>query len=85
MNITNSAARLSAFNKPKAASRKRQRIQKPTANKAKNKGVGKGRNFGKLAQLLNMPLDVFFEVCFVRLLPIKLVILMTHLLDYITA
>lgn len=29
---------------------------------AKPKGTGSGRKLGKLAQLMNMPLDVFFEV-----------------------
>ncbi|KIM85612.1 hypothetical protein PILCRDRAFT_339430 [Piloderma croceum F 1598] len=28
----------------------------------KGKGTGSGRKFGKLAQLMNMPLDVFFEI-----------------------
>jgi hypothetical protein len=31
----------------------------PAVNKGK--GAGSGRKFGKLAQLMNMPLDVFFE------------------------
>jgi flagellar motor switch/type III secretory pathway protein FliN len=30
--------------------------------KTKSKNTGKGRNFGKLAQLMDMPLDVVFEV-----------------------
>jgi hypothetical protein len=29
--------------------------------KTKTKGAGNGRNLGKLAQLIDMPLDVFFE------------------------
>lgn len=29
--------------------------------KAKDKGAGAGRKRGKLAQLMDMPLDVFFE------------------------
>jgi hypothetical protein len=37
MNITNSAACLSAFNKPKSALHKRQKIQKPTTKKQGNR------------------------------------------------
>ena len=33
-----------------------------TTNEVKAKGTGNGRNVGKLAQLMGMPLDVFFEV-----------------------
>lgn len=33
----------------------------PVVNKGK--GTSSGRKIGKLAQLMNMPLDVFFEAC----------------------
>jgi hypothetical protein len=69
--ITNSTARLSGFKKPKVGSGPRYMRNKMTSKSKKGKGSGKGRHFGKLAQLLNMPLDVFFEVCVSTLLTLK--------------
>lgn len=46
----------------------RYKRQKTSGKSLKAKGTKKGRNFGKLAQLMNMPLDVFFEVRCSRLL-----------------
>jgi hypothetical protein len=65
-----SPGRLSGFKRPKIAVPKRKRgLFRPVATKTvKAKGKGKGRNFGKLAQLMEMPLDVFFEVCILMLL-----------------
>ncbi len=36
---------------------------KPPLAESDNKGKRRARNAGKLAQLLDMPLDIFFEVC----------------------
>jgi len=61
--LTNTTGRLTGLNKPKTGSRTTSyKRQKTTGKPGKGKGTGKGRNFGKLAQLMNMPLDVFFEV-----------------------
>jgi hypothetical protein len=58
------SGRLSRLKRPKIApAPKQQRFgglrQKPATTKAK--GKGKGRNHGKLTQLMEMPLDVLFE------------------------
>jgi hypothetical protein len=58
------SGRLSGLTRPKIApAPKRQRLlyQKTAATRVKAKGKGKGRNQGKLAQLMEMPLDVLFE------------------------
>ncbi|KIM71321.1 hypothetical protein PILCRDRAFT_830419 [Piloderma croceum F 1598] len=59
------SGRLSRLNRPTIApAPKRRRFgglrRKPATAKAK--GKGKGRNHGKLAQLMEMPLDVLFEI-----------------------
>jgi hypothetical protein len=61
------SGRLSGLEGPTVGKRpKKRRTQdfkmitsEPAVNKGK--GAGSGRKFGKLAQLMNMPLDVFFE------------------------
>lgn len=57
--------RLSQFKKPKVSDRiyysyKKQKIQTDKGKSSAGKG---SRNFGKLAVLKDMTLDVFFEVC----------------------
>jgi hypothetical protein len=55
--------RISGFNKPKIGSKPSKRPRTSSSPKqVKGKGSRKGRNLGKLAQLVNMPLDVFFEI-----------------------
>src|SRR5882672_5398681 len=55
--------RLSGLNRPKIPyGPTRRKRQKTSGKSTKGEGTKKGRNFGKLAQLMNMPLDVFFEV-----------------------
>lgn len=71
MIISNSTARLSGFKKPKVGSGPRYMRSTMTSKSKKGKGSGKGRHFGKLAQLLNMPLDVFFEACVSTLVALK--------------
>jgi hypothetical protein len=57
-----STARLSGLSRPKVGTgATRYKRQKVFGKTAKSKGTQKGRNFGKLVQLMNMPLDVFFE------------------------
>src|SRR6267154_4973773 len=57
-----STARLSGLSRPKVGTgATRYKRQKVSSKPAKAKGTQKGRNFGKLFQLMNMPLDVFFE------------------------
>jgi hypothetical protein len=55
------SGRLSRFKRPKVnIDGRRKTLHDGT--KVKKPTKGKGRNFGKLVQLLDMPLDVFFEV-----------------------
>ncbi|KIM79363.1 hypothetical protein PILCRDRAFT_823618 [Piloderma croceum F 1598] len=57
------SSRLSGLNRPKIGSGSmRYKRQKTSGKSHKAKGTNKGRNFGKLAQLMSMPLDVFFEI-----------------------
>lgn len=62
-----SIGRLSALENPTVGKRPRKRRTQDSVvvvNKqveTKDKGQGSGRKIGKLAQLMDMPLDVFFE------------------------
>jgi len=62
MILTNFAGHRSESDRPEAEGDRGHKWRNPTTAD-KGKGARKGRNVGKLALLLNMPLDVFFEVC----------------------
>jgi hypothetical protein len=79
--LTTPAGRLSRLNKPKiAAGSARYKRRKISSKPTKGKGTTKGRNFGKLAQLMNMPLDVFFEA---RVFALSAVRFDQPILDYL--